>query len=181
VTILADVKTLLGPPVSTTTDHDATLGIIIPGVLDSADEYMEVAYQQVNDRVAYFDGGAKTIYLPHSNASNVSVYENDILLASDEYVVYPEAGKIQVSSLKYKFRSGRRNLRVIYDGGYAEDSIPAALRRKLLKQITYEFRRRNDPGLSSVAAPDGTVQKFDVGEWLKDVEAELERRRRIFL
>lgn len=182
MTILADVKTILGPPVSTGTAHDALLGIYIASVLDSADDFMHVAYQQVAAATKYYDGGEKTIYLPHVNVSNVSVYENGSLLVADEdYFLYPERGKIQASDARKHFRAGQRNIRVVYSGGYGEDSIPSELRVKLLKQITYEFRRRNDPGLISVTSPDGTVQKFDVGEWLKDVEEFLKRKRRIIL
>jgi hypothetical protein len=181
--MLMDAKTLIGPPVDTSGNYDGLLEDIIAGVLAAADEFMEAACQREEDAEVYFDGGEKTLYLPHFNVSNVSVYENGIIMSSDEYTLYPGTGisAAKIQRVDGKFRKGQQNIKAIYDGGYEEDDYPPALRRKLLKQVSYEFRRRNDPGLSSVSAPDGSVQKFDIGEWLKDVEAELERRRRIFL
>lgn len=178
--MLMDAKTLIGSPVDASGNYDGLLGDIIAGVLVSADEFMDVAYQQVTGHAVYFDGGERTIYLPHVNVSNVRVYENSVLIPTTEYGVYPERGVIKTDRGD-RLRRGQRNIRVVYDGGYAEDQMPKSLRRKLLRQVSYEFRRRNDPGLSSVSAPDGSSQKFDIGEWLKDVEAELLRRRRICL
>jgi hypothetical protein len=191
--MLMDAKTLIGPPVNTSGEYDGLLEDIIAGILEEADGYMDVSYAKVTAAIAYLDGGVSTLYLPHVNVSNVSVEVDDVALTADEFVVYPEAGKIKASTGSLSgfpmatditggaFTPGQRNVKVTYDGGYAEDSYPLSLRRKLLKQVSYEFRRRNDPGLSAVSYPDGTVQKFAVGEWLPDVEAELLRRRRIFL
>jgi len=52
-----------------------------------------------------------------------------------------------------------------------------AIERKLCIQISYEFRRRHDAGLSSVSYPDGSVSKYEVGEWLPDVKKVLLRKR----
>jgi hypothetical protein len=191
--MLMDAKTLLGSPVNASGDYDGLLEDIIAGVLAEADEYMGVSYAKVTGNIAYLDGGPSTLYLPHVNVSNVSVEVDDVALTADEFTVYPESGKIKAKTgylsgwptasdvVGGSFAQGQRNVMVTYDGGYAEDSYPLSLRRKLLKQVSYEFRRRNDPGLSAVSYPDGTVQKFAVGEWLPDVEAELLRRRRMFL
>lgn len=180
MTMLADAKTLLD---LTDEKHDAVLGdIIIPSVLSNADDYMEAACQREEGVEAYFDGGERTLFLSHFNVSNVVVYENGAIVSSDEYSAYPGTGMLAASiRAENPFRRGRRNVRVVYDGGYEEDAYPTALRMKLLKQISYEFRRRKDPGLSALSFPDGSVQKFSVGEWLPDVEAELKRHRRISL
>lgn len=55
----------------------------------------------------------------------------------------------------------------------------STIERKLCIQIAYEFRRRHDAGLSSVTYPDGSVNKYDIGEWLPDVKKVLFRYRRI--
>jgi hypothetical protein len=182
LTMLMDAKTLIGPPVDASGNYDGLLEDIIVGVLAGADEFMEASIQKMEDAQAWFDGGTKTLYLPHFNVSHVSVRENGILISDLDYAVYPgtgtAAGKIVAGD---PFKKGNRNVKIIYDGGYDEDDYPASLRRKLLKQVSYEFRRRSDPGLSAVSYPDGSVQKFAIGEWLPDVEAELLRRRRIFL
>jgi hypothetical protein len=54
-----------------------------------------------------------------------------------------------------------------------------SIERKLCIQIAYEFRRRHDAGLSSVTYPDGSVSKYDIGEWLPDVKKVLFRYKRI--
>lgn len=183
MTMLMDAKTLIGSPVDASGNYNGLLEDIIAGVLVEADEFMEAACQREEEAEVWFDGGEKTLYLPHFNVSDVSVHVNGIILGSDEYVVYPGTGlsAAKIQAVCGRFQGGQRNVKVTYDGGYEEDDYPASLRRKLLKQVSYEFRRRNDPGLSAVSYPDGSVQKFALGEWLPDVEAELLRRRRIYL
>ena len=193
MTMKQDAKTLIGPPVDASGNYDGLIEDIIAGILAEADDFMGIAYQKVEDQEDWFDGGSGTIYLSHVNVSTPVVEVDGVVLTSDEFTLYPEAGKIRYggSGLSAfvtasegsggRFPSGRRNVKVTYNGGYAEDDYPASLRRKLLKQASYEFRRRNDPGLSAVSYPDGSMQKFALNEWLPDVEAELLRRRRIFL
>ena len=189
--MLMDAKTLIGPPVNASGDYDGLLEDIIAGVLAEADDYMGVSYQAVAGAIAYFDGGKSTLYLPHVNISDVSVEVDGVELTEDEYVVYPMTGKIVAktgsisgfpTATDYspgRFSAGQRNVKVTYGGGYEEDDYPLDLRRKILKQVAYEFRRRNDPGLSAVSYPDGTVSKFALTEWLPDVEAMFSRKRRI--
>jgi len=193
MTMLLNAKTLIGSPVDASGNYDGLLEDIIAGILAEADEFMGVAYQKVEDQEDWFDGGVGTIYLSHVNVSTPIVEVDGVVLASDEFTLYPETGKIRYGGSGLsgfatasegsggRFASGRRNVKVTYDGGYDEKDYPASLRRKLLKQVSYEFRRRSDPGLSAVSYPDGSVQKFSITEWLPDVEAELLRRRRISL
>jgi hypothetical protein len=193
MTMLVDAKTLIGSPVDASGNFDGLLEDIIAGILAEADEFMGVSYQEVTDQEDLLDGGVKTLYLSHVNVSYPVVEVDGVVLPADNYTFYPEAGRIRVKESSFSgfpsdshhpgsgFAPGQRNVKVTYDGGYPEDEYPASLRRKLLKQVSYEFRRRNDPGLSVVSYPDGSVQKFAIGEWLPDVEAELLRRRRIFL
>lgn len=55
------------------------------------------------------------------------------------------------------------------------DSIPSSLERKLYKQCSYEWRRKNDLGLTAQVFPDGTVNKLTTFEWLSDVKDALDR------
>jgi hypothetical protein len=181
--MLMDAKTLIGSPLDASGAYNGLLEGIIAGIVEAAGEFMEASILKVTAEEVYFDGGERTLYLPHFNVSGVSVYEDEVLLASDEYTLYPGTG---TSAAKIRresghFPRGNRIVKVIYDGGYAEADYPAALRRKLLKQVSYEFRRRSDPGLSAVSYPDGSVQKYTIEEWLPDVERHLLRRRRICL
>lgn len=56
-----------------------------------------------------------------------------------------------------------------------QENMPVALERPLLKQMSYIWRRRKDPGLSSQAYPDGSVTKWEIDEWLPDTKKILDR------
>lgn len=164
----------------TTGSWDDVLQTMIDAARAAADDFMGVRYSLEADREEYHDGGCPTIYLGHVNVSDLVVTHDSDTVDEDAYVLYPDEG---VLCTKYdtNWPGGKRSIRAVYSGGYSEDDLPEALRSKLIKQVVYEFRRRKDPGLSSVQFPDGSVQKFVIGEWLPDVEAELLRRRRVFL
>jgi len=176
MTILADTKALLG---ITDTTHDLQLGQMIAGIMDEADEYMGVRCSEAESVEDWFDGGTPILYLRHVNILSFHLYEDGVLQAADTYALYSADGKVK--KVCGDWQSGFRVIRVIYDGGYEEDALPASLRTKLIKQISYEFRRRKDIGLASVTYPDGTINKFAMDEWLPDVKAELDRRRRLIL
>jgi len=59
---------------------------------------------------------------------------------------------------------------------YVITALPEDLKRALIKQITYAFRRRKDLGLMSVTSPDGIISKMSVDEWLPDVKKVLENK-----
>jgi hypothetical protein len=180
MSILTEVKALLE---ITDTTFDAILTTIIADILAKADEYMDIKYSSITDNVQYFDGGIATVYLAYTNISNLVFEVDDEELTegrTEDYVLYPDEGKVKCST-EDGFVEGLRIITATYDGGYAEDDLPVSLRGALIKQIAYNFRRRKDPGLSSVTFPDGTIQKHSIDEWLKDVKKELDRRKRIIL
>jgi hypothetical protein len=72
-------------------------------------------------------------------------------------------------------------LKVQYDGGFSSSTLEKALKRALTKQVVYEFRRRKDPGLSSVRFPDGSIEKFSTEKFLPEVQAVFDEYRRIRL
>jgi len=174
--MLADVKAYVG---LMDTSHDLLVAAVISGVLDSADEYMGVRYSDAAGVEDHFDGGVEMLFLRHVNVRNLTLYVDGDEQATDTYDLYSETGKIKKRCGAWQ--KGNRIIRVTYDGGWSEDALPSSLRMKLVKQVGWEFRRRKDPGLQSVTFPDGSVNKFDLGEWLADVEVELNRRRRLII
>lgn len=177
MTILADLKTMLE---ISGTDFDTILGNIIDGIKEEAYQYMDIKYDAIVDNIQYFDGGESIYYLDHANVSSLSLsFDGTAMVAGNDqdYVLYPDRGKIKI--VDGPLDEGFRLLVATYSGGYAEDSIPNPLRSKLIKQMGYEFRRRKDPGLSSVSYPNGGVSKYSIDEWLNDVKAVLDKYKRM--
>ena len=52
---------------------------------------------------------------------------------------------------------------------------PLSLRRAALKQTAHEFKQKKTPGLQSVTFTDGSINKMQIDEWLKDVKNILDR------
>jgi hypothetical protein len=133
-------------------------------------------FDVVAGATAVFDGGG-IFFLPHANVSAVSVSVNGNVISSDSYSVDSPRGVVRMKSGEIPKVFG--SVQITYSGGYGEANAPASLRYKIMKQCAYDFRRRKDPGLSAVSFPDGTVSKFEIGEWLSDVREELNRKRRL--
>jgi len=58
---------------------------------------------------------------------------------------------------------------------------PFSLVRAALKQTCFEWNQRRTPGLQSVQMQDGSISKYQIDEWLKDVEQILKRHLRYAL
>lgn len=174
--ILTDLKTALE---ITNTNFDTILQMVIDCVKAEAWEYMDISYEPITDYEEYFDGGTRDIYLKHANISGLAIELDGSPLVEgneEDYVFYSNISLVR--SVAGEFTSGLKIIKVTYIGGYVEDDIPEPVRRKLIKQMEYEFRRRKDPGLSSVTYPDGSVNKFSIDEWLPDVKEVLKRKKR---
>jgi hypothetical protein len=173
-TMLSDAKLLLE---ITGHEHDAILSLMIPAIMEAADDYMGIRYSgYVTNRVELRNGGKSIYYLDYAGAYALTVEVEDVEVPEEDYVL--DSARSIVRFKSGETVKGMGNVRFTYSGGYGDTEIPAPLRRKLLRQVEYEFRRRRDPGLMTVGFPDGSVSKFETGEWLPDVEKELMRRKR---
>jgi hypothetical protein len=81
-----------------------------------------------------------------------------------------------------EFLHGRLVIKSQYNGGWDQDTVESGLKLALITQIGYRYRRRKDPGLSTVSYPDGSVTKMmNIDQWLPEVKASLNKYKRISL
>jgi hypothetical protein len=193
LTTIESVKRLLGETEALDADVQAQLEAKIAEVSARAVSSCNRAFEKV-ERVSYHNGGGRYLYLSEMPVAGIT----EVLWAPDwdwdAATVYGVSDYALLSGGMVGFRwglwpSGEKALRVTYTGGYdpapAEGevepegyvAIPADLEGAVCQQVVYEWRRHNDPSLSAVSLPDGTINKMQVGEWLESVKAVLNRYR----
>jgi hypothetical protein len=178
LTTLTQVKALLE---QTETDWDALIAEIIGAVSERCASYCNRDFEQ-KERVEYHDGGGQYLCLKGLPVVSItSIYGSDTweweeatLIPADHYHLF-SAGIVG-----YRFGDwpyGPKALKVTYIGGFTADGLPDDLEMAARTQTAYEFKRRRDIGLESVSFPDGSIQKVNLGEFLPEVKAVLDRYR----
>lgn len=182
---LSDVRNELDL-LSTETQFDTRLTDLIADIVAEAETEMEAKLEAVTDEIVYLDGGTALLFIPHLNVTKASIIEDmeRIFTSIDPidssyYTINQKRGTI--SKNHGKFAPGKQVLKVTYDGGYTASDLPPDIKRALVVQTAYRWRRRKDPGLTAVSFPDGSVNKYTQDEWLPSVKQVLGRYGRLFL
>lgn len=196
LTTLESVARLLGEAVDgLEEDVKAQLAAKIAEVSVRAATFCNRAFERV-ERLSYHDGGGRYLYLKALPVQEIAeiLYSSTwdwgaatVYGPSSWALLDAKAGMVAFKSGFWPEGAGA--LRVKYNGGYdlapapgqeppeGYTPIPEDLEGAICQQVVYEWRRRNDPGISSVSFPDGTINKMQVGEWLDSVCQTLKRYR----
>lgn len=173
-----------------TVEFDDDLSKMIDSASLQIEQYLGVKFSQVTSQVEYFGNGFEEtthLYLNHvGNIANEQIVVDtgkvfDItktapLTVNTDYDIFSDQGLIVLAKAVVK---GRKIIKITYDAGYAQASIPEDVQRAALLQVTTKWLRRGELGTSSTTTPDGSVITIDRG-LIEDVRELLEPYRRHF-
>lgn len=91
--------------------------------------------------------------LSHDDSIQATI--DSVLALAVEYIDYETAGT--------------------YPAITSHEDLPSVLTRPLMKQIAFEYSRRNDVGLSAVSIGEANIAKIEADEWLPSTKAILDR------
>lgn len=155
---LRDVKEFLGIKGS---DSDGTITSLINRVSsDCQDRFCRRKFLKATYDEKYDGDGTQVLYLrnrPIASVSTLVVAENgsDISAQTEEYYVYPEAGKIRLRHLV--FEEGYQNVHVVYDAGYdGLANLPETLRLSVIEAVAFRYEEadKRRVGVASVSMGD---------------------------
>lgn len=183
-----------GTPQASAMTFDTMLQEFIDDIVAQAETEMDLRLNPVTARIVYRNADEKFLWLDHMNVSSVSVWVDPTrefnpgnLVDSDRYTVHSLRGYIERHrptwgaefSAPGGWRTKHNTVKIRYDGGFTSATLERDLKRALVKQVVYAFRRRKDIGLSSIRFPDGSMDKFSMDEFLPEVKSVLDRYRRL--
>ena len=168
IVTVSELKAFIDPN-ETSAANDTLLGTIIGIVEKQVESYLgrEIA---TGTHTEYYDIDyhQDALHLRHTPVTSVTSihdcldYEYDAadLVDSSDYTLFSTDGIVQLKS--GYFSEGRRTVKVIYVGGWADGSEPADMLGAIMLQCAYLYQHRNDLGAKqiSLGAPGlGTISK----------------------
>lgn len=178
---LADVKTFIGDSNLGST-HDAELNLRIQQVTKRAGSFCNRNFERASYTEIH-NGGESRIYPDNPPVVSItSIVWDDFgdfaagfTIPTVDYFIVNRGWDVAHTS--GPFPGGEHGLQVEYVGGYltasdASSVIPADLSGAIAQQVTYEFRRRKDTGLTDVSMANGDITKVAERDFLplvKDV------------
>jgi hypothetical protein len=170
---LEDLKTYLE---KNDTDHDELLTPLIDQVSARFETFTGRRFAAAS-RTETFDGGERLYYMDAfpidtGEALTVSV-DGSVKVLNTDYFVKATRGLIEFGA---KTLNTEPNIvEITWTGGYpvaAGDGavdVPDDLKGACLLQCAFQFKRRKEPGLTSVATPDGSINSFRPNVLLAEV------------
>lgn len=173
---LDNVKIILG---ECTPDYDTELTLRLNAISVRAKhfcnrDFIQASYTEVHA------GGESRIYPGNPPVISVTeiIWEDfgnfaaGYTIPSDEYFIVNRGWDIASSG--GPFPGNEHGLQLEYVGGYtdvelASTTLPLDLQMAIAQQVTYEFRRRKDTGLTSVSMGNGDIIKVAERDFLPQV------------
>lgn len=164
----ADVEAVLGGVDLTAKNTQITTLIsLIQGEMEGphgADRPLEAA-----DHTQTFDGAtSRSLWLDHTPVNSVTSVTEDgtALTENDDWLVYPELGRILRISGGYRIRwstTKPRSIVVTYNGGYQAAAIPDDLRKACAQAVADMFQA--GAAFASVPTGDEHVESEQMGDY----------------
>lgn len=155
LTTKADIKTLLS--ISSSTYDNVLDDLIEKGSLFIEKFLNREFFDEGESATELFDGGIQTLKVkkyPINSIASISLRSGNFdspswqdYSASGDYIIDSDTGEIH---FVFTLPRGFRNIRVIYDGGFADPSTeaPADIRNACEKLVMKEFNKRKAQGIS---------------------------------
>lgn len=164
--LLADVKDHLGIPVATTT-QDARLDRLISAASRKIMNWCDRRFVQETYTDYMHGRRSDTIILKHWPASKPTELNSDpssifaaaTIIPTDEYDLIDDSLVVLLNGRK--FQRGTRNIKVVYEAGYA--TIPEDLEEGCIHQVEYTFNLTSDRRI-------GQITKSKSGESVTYIE-----------
>lgn len=167
---LTDLKLFLN---ITNIVQDRLLGNIIDRVSKRVETYLNRNLLK-QARTIYRDAGRRYYYLPAypiDEAATLTVICDGVTQTKDsDFFVRADDGLIEFQKDAVPSYQDPKEVVITWTGGYASSgegdteclAVPEDIQDAALRQSAYNFRRRNDIGISSVSMPDGSVSKTPI-------------------
>lgn len=178
---LSDLKSWLG---KADTVHDVELGMLIDQVSARIETALNRSLRK-EQRIVFFNAGRRHYWVdayPIDAAAAITVEVDGSAKTKDsDFYIWEKDGVIEFqTTLSW---SKPKQVKITWTGGYVETAgvlaVPDDMKKACLMQCAFEFRRRNDIGLSSINMPDGSISVLSPAKLLPEVEAIIANYRKL--
>lgn len=180
---LANIKEYLGIPTGTTED-DALLGSLLTRVQDFVRSYLGRTITDEGTITEHHDGLGKPYILlkEYPILTLTSVHDDpdrqfgsSSLIASTDLIQETELGIIR-RKFEVPFQDYKKNVQVVYTGGYA--TVPGAVEQAVIELVASKYKKRGRIGIQSRSLKDGSRTFFSSRDFTTEQKSLLAPFRR---